>query len=69
MSSAAERYRAAWELKTIKQIEKEIRSYRMYFEKHKDSFFHECHPDSLSDGNRMIILKDLLRDKQNDKIN
>lgn len=62
--SAADRYRGIWSRKTIKQIEKELDSYHKYLARHKDSFFKECAPDSLSDGNRIVILRDLLREKK-----
>lgn len=63
MSNAVDRYREIWSRKTIKQIEKELDSYRRYLARHKDCFFKECAPDSLSDGDRIVILKDLLREK------
>jgi len=69
MKSAADRYREIWSRKTIKQIEKEIESFRRYFARHKDCFFHECAPDSLSDGNQMVILKDILAEKLNEANN
>jgi len=68
VSNLADRYREVWARKTIKQVEGEGDSYHKYLARHKDSFFKECAPDSLSDGNRIVILKDLLREKKNGKI-
>jgi hypothetical protein len=61
-----EKYRSFWRSKTIKQIEAEIRSFRAYFQKHKDCFFHKSSPTSLSDGQQFNILRDVLEEKKNE---
>ena len=63
--NASERFRRSWSAKTIAQVEKEIKSFRRYFEKHKDSFFQESAPESLSDGQQFNILRDILEEKKN----
>lgn len=66
MSDAEDRYREVWSRKTIKQIEKEIESFRRYFARHKDCFFHKSSPTSLSDGQQFNILRDVLEEKKSE---
>lgn len=60
-------YRAAWENKTAKQIEKEILSWRKYMDKHGAAYaWHGSGmtpPGSLADGDKISILKDILKEK------
>ena len=55
-----EEYKILWERNGIKSVERELKSLRAMLGKHKDSFFHECHPDELSDGDKVMALKDVI---------
>lgn len=55
-----EEYKERWKEKPINKIEKEIASMRRYLEKNRDTFFHECAQDELTDGLRLIALREAL---------
>lgn len=57
-------FREKWSKKSAKIIKKEIDSYQRYFEKNIQSYEwhgrYQQHPDELSDGDRIRILKEIL---------
>lgn len=55
-----EEYKEKWKIKPKAKIEKEIASMRRYLEKNRDTFFHECAHDELTDGLRLIALREAL---------
>lgn len=59
-------YRAKWETKTDKQIESERKSWRAHFKKHEGHYFFHgatANPSELTDGERVMILNDILRER------
>ena len=58
MSEAYERYQQNAQSLTNSKLRKEIASMRRYLKKHADRHFQESSPDSLSDGQMIMILKD-----------
>lgn len=58
-----EQYRDKWQKKTYRQVEKELDSYHRYLSKHSDGHFQEAAPDEMSDGDRVMVLKEVLRVK------
>lgn len=58
-------YRSFWKNKTKKQIQSEIKSFQRFFEKNYRSYEwhgkYQQHPDELADGDRVRILKDIIR--------
>lgn len=57
-----EEYRALWRSKGAKAIEREIKSMQAYMQRHSDGFRQISAPDELSDGDRLMALRDLIRD-------
>ena len=61
-------HRSHWEKKTTRQIEKEIESWQKHFRKHDGAYhWHGASltaPGELSDGDRVRILKDILRERE-----
>lgn len=57
-------YKARWSAKPEHKIRKELESMRRYLERNKDTFFHECSPDDLTDGLRIMALREALDEKQ-----
>jgi hypothetical protein len=61
------RYHKRWLLKTDKQIEKEIISLRKYMDKHSQAYaWHGSDmtpPNCVADGDKMVILKNILQDR------
>lgn len=55
-----EAYKKRWSNKPIKVVEKEVESMRRYLSRNKDTFFHEAAPDELTDGLRLVALKEIL---------
>ena len=55
-----EEYKALWERNGLKSVERELKSLRAMLGNHKDTFFHESHPDELSDGDKVMALKDVI---------
>lgn len=55
-------YRALWRNKGAKAIEREIKSMQSYMQRHSDGFRQISAPDELSDGDRLMALRDLIRD-------
>lgn len=62
-----EKYRNYWAQKTDKQVQKECQSMRNYIGKHGSAY--EWHgkrmtpPDSLSDGSKLLVLREILQDR------
>lgn len=54
-----EEYRSLWRNKGKKAIEKEISSLRAYIHRYSDGFAQISAPDELSDGDRLMALRDL----------
>ena len=67
VDSPWDKYRALWLPKTTKQIQKEIKSWRSYMQKHNAAYnLHGSDmtpPDNLSDGDKLSILRDMLQDR------
>lgn len=64
--SAADEYKALWSAKTTKQIEKELQSWQRHFAKHERAYsWHDqlTAPGQMSDGDRVNVLKDILRER------
>lgn len=59
-------YRALWRSKGAKAIKQEIKSMRAYLQRHSDGFRQICGPDELSDGDRLMALRDLDREMINE---
>jgi hypothetical protein len=59
-SDKFDEYKKRWKLKPKAKIEAEILSMRKFLEKNKDTFFHECAPDELTDGLRLLALREAL---------
>lgn len=57
-----EEYRALWRKKGAKAIERELKSMQAYLQCHADGFRKISAPDELSDGDRLMALRDLIRD-------
>lgn len=55
-------YRALWRSKGAKAIKLEIKSMRAYLQRYSDGFRQICAPDELSDGDRLMALRDLDRE-------
>lgn len=49
--------------KTEIQLKKELDSYRSFLMKNKDSFFHKSNPEELTDGLRIMAIKEALEEK------
>lgn len=65
MKTWEERYeecRALWRKKGRKAIEKEVASLRSYMQRYQDGFSQVSAPDELSDGDRLMALRDELRE-------
>ena len=56
-----EEYRALWRKKGKRAIEKEVGSLRAYMQRHSDGFRQISAPDELSDGDRLMALREELR--------
>lgn len=56
-----EEYRALWRRKGKKAIEKEVSSLRAYMQRYSDGFAQISAPDELSDGDRLMALREELR--------
>lgn len=56
-------YKAQWSKKTLKQVMKELESYQAYLARHPDRHFQQAAPDEMTDGDRIIALKDVIREK------
>lgn len=61
-------YRKVWQTKTVKQLEKEIISWRKYMDKHGAAYcWHGkdiTPPGHLADGDKVSVLKEILSGKQ-----
>lgn len=57
-----EEYRALWRKKGVKSIERELKSMQSYLQRNTDGFRQISAPDELSDGDRLMALRDLIRD-------
>lgn len=58
--SKFEQYKTLWSRKSREQIEEELTSLRGYLKKHRDGFSQITAPDELSDGDRIMALRDCL---------
>jgi hypothetical protein len=71
MSDPAEKYASMWRRKTIKQIEREIESWRRHFQKHNAGYGFTsaaiAAPGALADGDRMNILREILAERHGDE--
>ena len=67
MFNLEENYRSFWSKKTTSEIKKEIKSWRKYFNKHGESYsFHGgdmTPPNTLADGDKVMILKEILTER------
>lgn len=64
-------YRALWESKPTKQIERELKSWQSHFAKHEGHYsFHgaTAHPGEMTDGERVMVLKDILRERELERV-
>lgn len=52
-------YRALWRKKGAKAIERELKSMQAYLQRHSDGFSQISAPDELSDGDRLMALREL----------
>jgi hypothetical protein len=65
MCKLADQYRSFWSKKTASQIKKEIKSWQRYF----DNVYHGLHgsdmtpPNTLADGDKVLILREILNEK------
>ena len=63
----AENFHTYWARKTVKQIEKEIQSWRKYMQKHSAAYaWHGkdiTPPGELADGDKLCILREILSTK------
>ena len=71
MSDPAEKYASIWSRKTIKQIEREIESWRRHFQKHNAGYGFTsaaiAAPGALADGDRMNILREILAERRDNR--
>lgn len=59
-------FRICWEKRAPAQVEREIESMRRHMQKHAGHYaFHgrTAHPDELTDGDRLRILREILEDE------
>lgn len=67
-----ESYKTIWLPKTTKQIQKEIKSWRSYMQKHNAAYnLHGSDmtpPGGLADGSKLTILRDILRERGEQEI-
>lgn len=59
-------YRHIWEAEPTSKVQAELDSWTAHFAKHEGHYsFHKrtTHPDELTDGERVMILKDILRER------
>lgn len=65
MSDVWDSYKALWEPKTTKQVQKEVKSWRLYMQKNNAAYnLHGADmtpPGGLADGSKLTILRDILR--------
>lgn len=70
-AQATQNYRSIWEKKTTKQIQKEIESWHRYIDRYSQSYaWHGkdiTPPGTLADGDKVLILKEILRDRNLNK--
>ena len=65
-----EKYRKIWNAKTSRQVQREINDWHKHMNKHNAGYnWHLTNPDSLSDGDRVMILKEILSIKLDNKHN
>jgi hypothetical protein len=65
------RYRSFWEKKTYHQIQNEVDSMHKYMNKHNSAYHwhgaNSTSPDEMADGDRMLVLRELLSKKLKEK--
>lgn len=59
-----EEYKNLWRLNGATKVKRELEQLRKRLDNHKDTFFHESAPDELSDGDRVMALKDVVREME-----
>lgn len=59
-----EAYKALWRGKRRPAVEKELSSLRNMLSRNADTFFQQSASDELSDGDRVLALKDVLSEKK-----
>lgn len=55
-----EAYKTVWKDKGVTKAKKELASYQKYLSRHKDRFHQQSAPGELSDGDRVLALKEVL---------
>lgn len=60
--SKFERYCAVWRSKGEKKTRRELESYQKRLSRYADTFYHKTAPDELSDGDRVMALREVLRE-------
>lgn len=55
-------YKTLWARNGLKAAEHELSSIRKGLSRHHDTFFHESAPDELSDGARVMALRDVIEE-------
>lgn len=57
-------YRTRWEAKTLHQCKKELESWHKHMDKHSAGYhWADDSRDQLNDADRVLILKEIIRDK------
>lgn len=59
-------YRNIWEAEPTSKVERELKSWQAHFARNEGHYsFHgsTAHPDELADGERVMVLKDILRSR------
>lgn len=59
-----EEYKALWRGKRRSAVEKELSGIRNMLARNADTFFQQSAADELSDGDRVLALKDVLSEKK-----
>lgn len=61
------KYKSVWEKKTTRQIEKELKSWQVYVNKHSGAYAWHGNgitpPGTLPDGDKITALKELLEER------
>ena len=55
-----ENYKAIWARNGLSAARKELNDIRNGLLRYRDTFFHQSSPDELSDGDRVMALKDVI---------
>ena len=60
--SKFENYKEIWARNGLSAARRELNDMRNGILRHRDTFFHQSSPDELSDGDRVMALKDVIAD-------